>query len=179
MKTISALYTPLPDYSGFGGKLRRAALLRGRNGLALQMLRLSVRAVRNENSSVSRYALCKNLLRYTIGFAAAERLLPYSPHVEYTGERLYHLADVRSLDAIRRSGLLPQDGWVYLTDEVSAIAPFYAKWKAYQLGTDLRLAVITVDAAKLAGRHKIYYARFIHEFITERVEPEYLLFDEP
>lgn len=165
---------PPQEKKGILARLRKSAALRGKNGFSYRFLRDAVAGVHKENTPAARYLLKTSLFRYFIGFAATERFFPFSPRYEYRGKRLYHLADVRDLNSIRENGLLPNNGWVYLTDDVDLTLAFYAVLKARQLGRDVRFCVIPVDAERLAKRHKLYFARLGHEYVTECVEPEFL-----
>ena len=166
---------PPKEPQGRLARLRKSAALRGKNGYGYRCVREAAAELRKENTPAVRYLLKTSLLRYVIGYAATERICPFSPRFEYRGKLLYHLADVRNLDSIRENGLLPNNGWVYLTDNVDLMLAAYAVSKARQLGRDVCFCVIPVDAELLAKRHRIFYARLVHEYVTECVEPEYLL----
>ncbi len=109
---------PPQEKKGILARLRKSAALRGKNGFGYRFLRDAVAGVHKENTPAARNLLKTSLFRYFIGFAATERFFPFSPRYEYRGKRLYHLADVRDLNSIRENGLLPNNGWVYLTDDV-------------------------------------------------------------
>ena len=121
------------------------------------------------------------ILFYIAGGSFSTFLFP-KMKVEITGEYkndgvLFHLAPVESLEKIRQTGLVSKRNYIYLTDDVDFFSKDdeYVNWKSAELKKNTEFCVLKIDSSKLRQRHKIYSINKEHEFVTEKVEPEFII----
>ena len=85
---------------------------------------------------------------------------------------LYHFALAEDVDKIKKQGLIPADKYVFLTHDPEMI-PWFPAFKSVQLGRDVTLYLLKIDAAAAAKKHRFLYYR-TNEIVTDRIEPEYI-----
>ncbi len=120
-------------------------------------------------------------------FAVGERIvLSFCPQtgverlgIYSKGDTLYHFTPKKNIESIRRQGILSPKGTVFLTDDINHLYDTgFLGWKAGKFGIDVsEFTALKIDAAALRRRRKIYNVNNEHEFVTEKVEPEYIMFD--
>ena len=95
------------------------------------------------------------------------------------GGFLYHLTPVENINKIKQKGIVSKRNYIFLTDNIEYFAnnDDYLNWKATELKKDTDFCVLKINAAALCKRRKIFYINRKHEFVTEKVEPEFIIFD--
>ena len=99
---------------------------------------------------------------------------------EYTADGfLYHITPVESIEAIRQKGIVPNNRFVFLTDDADYYINVsgYPDWKAKARRENTDFCVLKIHASSLRKQHKIFCIDREHEFVTETVEPEFIVFE--
>ncbi len=99
---------------------------------------------------------------------------------KYTaGGFLYHLTPAENIEEIRQNGLVSKRNYVFLTDDADCFVNGnnYLNWKATALKKNTEFRVIKIDASALGKRRRIFCTDREHEFVTDKVEPGFILFD--
>ncbi len=135
-----------------------------------------------ESSRYFRYCISKYLLGKTIteklfGELSAESKKFRYDLIEYGIEffadgPLYHFVLAEDVDKVREQGLIPGDKYVFLTHDPEMI-PWFPAFKSVQLGRDITLCLVEVDAPAAAKKHKFLYYR-TNEIVTDRIESEFI-----
>lgn len=121
---------------------------------------------------------------YFAGSRAANRLflkMSVEKDGEYTaGGFLYHLTPVKSIEEIKQKGIVSNKNYVFLTDDIDYYINVngYPDWKATTLRENTDFYVLKIDASALQKQRKIYCIKREHEYITKKVEPEFIIFEE-
>ena len=136
--------------------------------------------VRDINDKAYRDRLPVDLLIFLTGERAAFFLFPKkSVEIigEYTsGNTLYHLTPKSNLDSIKKRGLVSRN-YIFLTDSVEYLLnDNFFNWKATKLKKDTDFCILKINSAELCKKHKLMLIKKEHEIITDKVEPEFIIF---
>ena len=124
-----------------------------------------------------------DLFTFIAGSKVSHHLFPawsYKKNGEYTaGDFLYHLAPVKNIKEIKQKGIVSDRNCVFLTDDIDYFVSIngYPDWKATTLKENTDFCVLKINASSLKERHKIFCIDREHEFVTEKVEPEFIVFE--
>ena len=99
---------------------------------------------------------------------------------EYTeGGFLYHLIPVKSIDEIKQNGIVSNKNYVFLTDDIDYFTTVngYPDWKATTLKENTDFYALKINVSSLKKLHKVYCIDREHEFVTDKIEPEFIIFE--
>lgn len=137
--------------------------------------------LQNKNN-ICKKVLLKHITEYFFGsfiasslFKTDEVLLLY----EYNSEKaLYHFTDIKNIENIKKHGITTDKEYVFLTDDVEFfIKSGYLEWKTFREKRDIEFCILPIDVKNLSKTHDIYKINRSHEFVVEKIEPKYVLFE--
>lgn len=137
--------------------------------------------MQNKNN-ICKKVLLKHITEYFFGsfiarslFKTDEILLLYEYNPEKT---LYHFTDVKNIENIKKHGIITDKEYVFLTDDVEFfIKSGYLEWKTFKEKRDIEFCILPIDVKNLSKTHNVYKIDRSHEFVVEKIEPKYVLFE--
>lgn len=108
-------------------------------------------------------------------FKTDEVLLLYEYNLEKT---LYHFTDIKNIENIKKYGIISDNEYVFLTDDVEFFMKSgYLEWKTFKEKRDIEFCILPIDVKNLSKTHKVYKIDRSHEFVVKKIEPKYVLFE--
>ena len=169
---------------GIRADLLRIVRNRIKGGASYETLANMLRLVRLNPDPQNRQNLMRAIVYYCLGYRTMRRLIPQEPEQQKVGgfiperdQYLYHWTEIGNVESIRKNGLVPPrvSDYVYLTDDPAFLErEGFLQWRTKQAQRDMHFALMKIKAHELSRVYEIHRIYMAHEFIVNRVPPQFL-----